>query len=69
MDDKVLDPEVSLSPEGSEETPDVEQEPSLSSGSGAPSVDSKKKWYVLKVQSGREGTICSGLQRRIAIAG
>ena len=72
MDDKGIDPEVSLSPEGSDETPDVEQEPSLDaleSVSGAPSVDVKKKWYVLKVQSGREGTICSGLQRRIAIAG
>lgn len=31
--------------------------------------DIQKEWYILKVQSNREQSICDGLQRRVAIAG
>ncbi len=31
--------------------------------------DIQKEWYILKVQSNREPSICDGLQRRVAIAG
>lgn len=29
----------------------------------------KKDWYILKVQSNRENSICDGLKRRVAVAG
>src|SRR5436305_90307 len=36
---------------------------------GAPPVDTKKKWYVVKVQSGREETIKSAIERKVKIEG
>jgi transcriptional antiterminator NusG len=35
----------------------------------APPEDTEKNWYILKVQSNRENSICDGLRRRIKIAG
>ncbi|MEZ6120901.1 MAG: transcription termination/antitermination protein NusG [Pirellulaceae bacterium] len=33
------------------------------------SADEEKQWYILKVQSNRENSICDGLRRRVAVAG
>ena len=33
------------------------------------SVDAEKKWYILKVQSNREKSICAALSRRVKIEG
>lgn len=42
-----------------ESTPDGEEE----------SEESDRRWYILKVQSNREKSICDGLQRRVKVAG
>jgi transcriptional antiterminator NusG len=34
-----------------------------------PVEEAKMDWYILKVQSNRENSICDGLRRRVAIAG
>lgn len=38
-------------------------------GADAPKPESKKKWYAVKVQSGREDTIKSAILRKVAIEG
>lgn len=43
----------------------IEGEP----GTDAPKTESKKKWYAVKVQSGREDTIKSAILRKVAIEG
>lgn len=42
---------------------------SAASQEEAESDEFKKDWYILKVQSNRENSICDGLRRRVKIAG
>ena len=37
--------------------------------SAAPEEELKRDWYILKVQSNREQSICDGLRRRVAVEG
>lgn len=46
-----------------------ETEERTDSGSGAPAADSGKRWYVVRVQSGREEQVRDGLVRRVKAAG
>jgi transcriptional antiterminator NusG len=48
----------------SKKTPVVESEPEPEEGE-----EIEKNWYILKVQSNRENSICDGLRRRVKIAG
>lgn len=59
-----------------ENEPDVEEEPSAGPvepieelPTEEPPEEEERKWYILKVQSNREKSICDALQRRVAVAG
>ncbi len=41
----------------------------LEESSGEDASDAEMDWYILKVQSNRENSICDGLRRRVAVAG
>lgn len=45
--------------------------PPAPKGPPAPQIDEDAimRWYILKVQSNRENSICDGLKRRVAVAG
>ncbi len=68
-----------MSAEHEDPTPDESSKPEASSGSKAtakssppalPADDGENmNWYILKVQSNRENSICDGLKRRVAVAG
>jgi transcriptional antiterminator NusG len=76
------DPHNSTPPEDDELARDVEAEdtssPPTEPAEGAPEPaeeaegdddQPKMDWYILKVQSNRENSICDGLRRRVAVAG
>lgn len=50
------------------EAPTIEAE-SVEPAPAAPEPESKKKWYVIKVQSGREDTIKAAIERKVRIEG
>jgi transcription termination/antitermination protein NusG len=65
-------PDVSESPESEEAAPEA-GEASADAGSEPPAEQpaptSKKRWYVVKVQSGREDSIKEAIERRVKIEG
>lgn len=47
----------------------IEESSELGSASEEPRDEQDFRWYILKVQSNRETSICDALQRRVAVAG
>jgi transcriptional antiterminator NusG len=73
-------PEPEPAPVAARATPDAEPATEVAEPAGdavgeaepavaAPAEDSKKKWYVIKVQSGREESIKGAIERKVKIEG
>jgi transcriptional antiterminator NusG len=56
-------------PPAAEEESEEPEEAEAASAEDVPAEDIPKDWYILKVQSNRENSICDGLRRRVKIAG
>ncbi|MBP3956586.1 hypothetical protein J8F10_15005 [Gemmata sp. G18] len=58
---------------GTRSKSDADAEPAVASGDDEPAAEpapeTKKKWYAIKVQSGREDTIKAAILRKVAIEG
>ena len=73
--DSVVEEAVESSVEavGDSAVPEDSVGPEGDAGSSEPDDDEEevgeKDWYILKVQSNRENSICDGLKRRVAVAG
>lgn len=70
------EPEPEAEPEPEEgaapvaaEAPADDAEPADAAPAEPPAEESKKKWYVIKVQSGREDTIKAAIERKVKIEG
>ena len=65
--------EISSAEDDVAEDADEEEQESVASLPSTDEVDeddpSRKDWYILKVQSNRENSICDGLRRRVAVEG
>ena len=64
-DDTTAAEQVEVEPVKKDRDPDAPLEES----SGIDPDAMKMDWYILKVQSNRESSICDGLKRRVAVAG
>src|SRR5690349_14322641 len=64
---------VHAAPEPEPEPEEAADEPAAPAAAEAapvaPPVDTKKKWYVVKVQSGREESIKAAIERKVKIEG
>jgi transcriptional antiterminator NusG len=66
--DSLPNPTLSESPPTAEQ-PAAAETPSTAAPAEAPKKEDKKKWYVVKVQSGREESIKEAIEKRIKIEG
>ncbi len=70
---EVAEPEVaepvSAAPSGPSPNSAAAKSAASAAAAAAEAEEERMEWYILKVQSNRENSICDGLRRRVAVAG